>query len=321
MLAGILALLLLVGVPTLVAVRSGSGPEPVEAAPATVPATTAAAAAAPPADPTTAAAPPPPTTAATTAAVQAPPPAPALPYAVPVEPATTAAAAPARRAPGRAVRRPPATTAADPAVAPEPPPPPGTTTVPPVVTDPPPRPPGPNDPTFTVPTRPRPPTVTLPPRITVPRDPTAPRFLVWAQRTLALRARPRGIHLVTREVVAGVPEIAEVRVGLAHLMVLHTSASLALNENASPDVRSDLAEWLDRAVPDGAPYFHHTLEGTDDMPAHVKAVLTGPSLTLPVSGGRLALGTWQGIYLCEHRDDGGPRSVTVTLWGEGGGGG
>ena len=100
-------------------------------------------------------------------------------------------------------------------------------------------------------------------------------------------------------------------------IVLHTSASLALNENASPDVRADLAAWLDRAVPDGAPYFRHALEGPDDMPAHVKSVLTGPSLTLPVTGGRLALGTWQGIYLCEHRDDGGPRSVTVTLWGEG----
>ena len=140
---------------------------------------------------------------------------------------------------------------------------------------------------------------------------------MWAQRTFALRPRPRGIHLVTREVLDGVPEIGRVRVGLAHVMVLHTSASLALNENASPDVRADLAAWLDRAVPEGAPYFRHTLEGPDDMPAHVKAVLTGASLTLPVSGGRLALGTWQGIYLCEHRDDGGPRSVTVTLWGEG----
>jgi secondary thiamine-phosphate synthase enzyme len=139
---------------------------------------------------------------------------------------------------------------------------------------------------------------------------------MWARRTIALRPRPRGIHLVTREVVAGVPEIGDVRVGLAHVIVLHTSASLALNENASPEVRTDLAAWLDRAVPDGAPYFRHKLEGPDDMPAHVKSVLTGPSLTLPVADGRLALGTWQGIYLCEHRDDGGPRSVTVTLWGE-----
>lgn len=140
---------------------------------------------------------------------------------------------------------------------------------------------------------------------------------VWLQRTLDLHPRPRGVHLVTREILGAVPEIGGVEVGLAHLIVLHTSASLALNENASPDVRTDLAAWLDRAVPDGAPYFRHTLEGPDDMPAHVKSVLTGPSLTLPVTAGRLALGTWQGVYLCEHRDRGGPRSVTVTLWGQG----
>jgi secondary thiamine-phosphate synthase enzyme len=139
---------------------------------------------------------------------------------------------------------------------------------------------------------------------------------MWVQRTFALRPRPRGVHLVTREVLEAVPEISEVRVGLAHVIVLHTSASLALNENASPDVRADLAAWLDRAVPDGAPYFRHTLEGPDDMPAHVKSVLTGASLTLPVTGGRLALGTWQGIYLLEHREGAGGRSVTVTLWGE-----
>jgi secondary thiamine-phosphate synthase enzyme len=139
---------------------------------------------------------------------------------------------------------------------------------------------------------------------------------MWVQRTFALRPRPRGVHLVTREVLEALPEIREVRVGLAHVIVLHTSASLALNENASPDVRADLAAWLDRAVPDGAPYFRHTLEGPDDMPAHVKSVLTGASLTLPVTRGRLALGTWQGIYLLEHREGAGARSVTVTLLGE-----
>jgi secondary thiamine-phosphate synthase enzyme len=139
----------------------------------------------------------------------------------------------------------------------------------------------------------------------------------WHQRTVTLRPRPRGVHLVTRELVEAVPEIRELRVGLAHLILLHTSASLALNENASPDVRADLEAWLDHAVPDGTPYFRHTLEGPDDMPAHVKAVITGPSLTLPVTDGRLALGTWQGIYLCEHRQSGGARSVTVTLWGDG----
>ena len=138
---------------------------------------------------------------------------------------------------------------------------------------------------------------------------------MWFQRTFALRALPRGVHLVTREVVDALPELRDLRVGLAHVLILHTSASLALNENASPDVRADLATWLDRAVPDAAPYFRHTLEGPDDMPAHVKAILTGPSLTLPVTDGRLALGTWQGVYLCEHRDEGGPRSLTATLWG------
>lgn len=103
---------------------------------------------------------------------------------------------------------------------------------------------------------------------------------------------------------------------MAQLFLRHTSASLTLNENASPDVRRDFAAWFDRAVPDGAEYFSHTLEGPDDMPAHIKSSLTGASLLLPVSAGRLALGTWQGVYLCEHRDDGGSRTLVATLWGE-----
>src|ERR687897_3351234 len=123
---------------------------------------------------------------------------------------------------------------------------------------------------------------------------------MWHQRRICLRPRPRGFHLVTREVVEAVPELRELRVGLATLFMQHTSASLTLNENASPDVRRDFAAWFDRAVPDGAGYFAHTLEGPDDMPAHIKASLTGSTLTIPVSGGSLALGTWQGIYLCEH---------------------
>ena len=139
---------------------------------------------------------------------------------------------------------------------------------------------------------------------------------MWHQRQLRLRPLPRGFHLVTREVVEGLPELAEYRVGLAHLHLLHTSASLTLNENASPDVRHDFATWFDGAVPDGAPYWTHTMEGPDDMPAHVKSALLGFSLTLPVRDGRFALGTWQGIYLCEHRDHGGPRSLIVTLQGE-----
>jgi secondary thiamine-phosphate synthase enzyme len=139
---------------------------------------------------------------------------------------------------------------------------------------------------------------------------------MWASRRIVLRARPRGVHLVTREVVDALPELAELRIGLLHLLIRHTSASLALNENASPDVRTDLAAWLDRAAPDGDPMLRHTLEGPDDMPAHVKSVLTGATLTLPVAGGHLDLGTWQGIYLLEHRDEGGARSLTATLQGE-----
>jgi secondary thiamine-phosphate synthase enzyme len=140
--------------------------------------------------------------------------------------------------------------------------------------------------------------------------------LVWIQSQITLRPRPRGFHLVTDEVAEGVPELRSMAVGVALVFMQHTSASLTLNENASPDVRRDFAAWFDRAVPDGADYFAHTLEGPDDMPAHIKSSLTGASLTLPVRGGRFALGTWQGIYLCEHRDKGGARKVLVTAVGE-----
>jgi secondary thiamine-phosphate synthase enzyme len=139
---------------------------------------------------------------------------------------------------------------------------------------------------------------------------------MWLQRVIRLQPRPRGFHLVTGEVLEAVPELEGISVGLLHLLIQHTSASLALNEDASADVRRDFETWFDRAVPEGAPYWTHTLEGDDDMPAHIKAALLGPSLTLPVSDGRPALGTWQGIYLCEHRDRGGPRSVVATAWGE-----
>jgi len=139
---------------------------------------------------------------------------------------------------------------------------------------------------------------------------------VWIQREVRLEPRPRGFHLVTREVIDAMPELGDLRIGIATLFMRHTSASLTLNENASPDVRRDFATWFDRAVPDGADYWRHALEGPDDMPAHVKASLTGSSLTIPVRAGSLALGTWQGIYLCEHRDSGGPRTVVVTAYGE-----
>ncbi len=141
--------------------------------------------------------------------------------------------------------------------------------------------------------------------------------MIWIQRELRLPAVPRGFHLITREVLGGVPELAELGVGMLHLLIRHTSASLALNENASPDVRRDFETWFSRAVPERADYWTHTLEGDDDMPAHIKASLLGPTLTLPVADGRPALGTWQGIYLCEHRDHGGARSVVVTAWGQG----
>jgi secondary thiamine-phosphate synthase enzyme len=140
--------------------------------------------------------------------------------------------------------------------------------------------------------------------------------VIWVQRPVRLEARPRGFHLVTEEVVGAVPELERIGVGMAHVFIRHTSASLTLNENASPAVRSDFRSWFDRAVPEDAPYWTHTLEGADDMPAHVKSSLVGPSVTVPVSDGRLALGTWQGIYLCEHRDAGGSREVVVTAWGE-----
>ena len=140
--------------------------------------------------------------------------------------------------------------------------------------------------------------------------------MIWVQREVRLPALERGFHLVTREVEAGVPELAQIRVGLAHVFIRHTSASLTLNENASRDVLRDFAAWFDRAVPDGAPYWTHTLEGDDDMPAHVKSSLLGSSVSVPVADGGFSLGTWQGIYLCEHRDSGGPRRLTVTAFGD-----
>jgi secondary thiamine-phosphate synthase enzyme len=139
---------------------------------------------------------------------------------------------------------------------------------------------------------------------------------VWIQEQIELRSRPRGFHLVTSEILDAVPDLGSMSKGLATLFMQHTSASLTINENASPDVRRDFDEWFDRAVPDGADYFAHTLEGPDDMPAHIKASLTGASLTIPVSNGSLALGTWQGIYLCEFRDNGGARRVVFTAFGE-----
>ncbi|HZE05881.1 MAG TPA: secondary thiamine-phosphate synthase enzyme YjbQ [Solirubrobacteraceae bacterium] len=140
--------------------------------------------------------------------------------------------------------------------------------------------------------------------------------MMWIQRTIDLDPRSRGFHLVTLEILGELPELRDLATGMLHLLIQHTSASLALSENASPDVRRDFETWFNEAVPEGAPYWTHTLEGDDDMPAHIKAALLGPALSLPIARGRPALGTWQGIYLCEHRDRGGSRSVVATAWGE-----
>lgn len=140
--------------------------------------------------------------------------------------------------------------------------------------------------------------------------------MIIHQAIIKLKSRSRGFHLVTSEILAAIPEIARVRVGLLHLFLQHTSASLFLNENADPDVRRDFEHWSNHAIPDGASYFVHRLEGADDMPAHMKAGIYGTSQTLPVRDGRLLLGTWQGVYLGEHRDDGGSRTVVATLWGK-----
>lgn len=139
---------------------------------------------------------------------------------------------------------------------------------------------------------------------------------MWHQYRFQLKPRRRGFHLVTDEILAQCPAIREMRVGLMHVFIQHTSASLTLNENADPTVRSDFAAWFDRAVREDEPYYRHTLEGSDDLPAHIKSSLLGSSLSLPITDGRPALGTWQGIYLGEHREHGGARTLVVTLHGE-----
>ncbi len=139
--------------------------------------------------------------------------------------------------------------------------------------------------------------------------------MAWVQRSLTLPSFRRGFHLITRHVVGAMPELAEFRVGLLHVFIQHTSASLSINENADPDVPHDLERSFNALAPEDFPY-RHTCEGPDDMPAHVKASVLGSSVWVPVSDGRLALGTWQGIYLCEHRNQGGARSLVLTLNGE-----
>lgn len=138
---------------------------------------------------------------------------------------------------------------------------------------------------------------------------------MWMQREIQLPALPRGFHIVTRHVLEQLPELRDVEVGLLHVFIKHTSASISINENADPDVPIDLESAFNAIAPEDFP-FRHTCEGPDDMPAHVKASMIGNSLSIPVSNGRLAVGTWQGIYLCEHRNHGGPRKLVLTLQGQ-----
>ena len=138
---------------------------------------------------------------------------------------------------------------------------------------------------------------------------------MWFQKTISLAAKPRGFHLVTEEVLGQVPEISVIKLGLAHFLLQHTSASLSINENADSSVRRDMESHFNELAPENAPYYEHTYEGPDDMPAHIKSGLLGCELSLPIRDGRLALGTWQGLYLGEHRDQGGSRKLVVTLQG------
>lgn len=136
----------------------------------------------------------------------------------------------------------------------------------------------------------------------------------WIQKEIRLSPKPRGFHLISSDVTAALPELSRFNIGMVNLFLKHTSASLSINENADPDVRSDLEMAVSKIVPENFPY-QHTCEGPDDMPAHIKSSFIGVSLSIPIQDGRLALGTWQGIYLCEHRDHGGSRKILATIQG------
>ncbi|EHQ30833.1 secondary thiamine-phosphate synthase enzyme YjbQ [Mucilaginibacter paludis] len=136
------------------------------------------------------------------------------------------------------------------------------------------------------------------------------------QQVIQLKEKRRGFHLITGEVIHTMPQIAEIKTGICQVFIQHTSASLTINENADPTVRKDFEMYFNKAVPENDPDYLHDDEGPDDMPAHLKASLMGSSVTIPIRNGRLALGTWQGIYLCEHRDYSGNRSLVITAWGE-----
>ena len=139
--------------------------------------------------------------------------------------------------------------------------------------------------------------------------------MIFYQREITLPQFPRGFHLITRYVAEAIPEIKQVKTGILQVFIKHTSASLTINENADPTVRADFESHINRMIPENAPYYQHTLEGPDDMPAHIKSSLLGASVAIPLTGGTMNLGTWQGIYLCEHRDYGGRRNLVLTLMG------
>ncbi|SFS46775.1 secondary thiamine-phosphate synthase enzyme YjbQ [Mucilaginibacter polytrichastri] len=135
------------------------------------------------------------------------------------------------------------------------------------------------------------------------------------QQDIRLRARPRGFHIITDEVLQALPQLREFKMGICQVFIQHTSASLTINENADPTVRKDFEMYFNKAVPENDPDYLHDDEGSDDMPAHLKAAMLGSSVMIPIRNGRLALGTWQGIYLCEHRNHGGSRGIVITAWG------
>lgn len=136
------------------------------------------------------------------------------------------------------------------------------------------------------------------------------------QQTISLRERKRGFHLITNEIVQAMPQLFEIRTGMCQVFIQHTSASLTINENADPTVRKDFEMYFNKAVPENDPDYRHDDEGSDDMPAHLKAAMLGSSVMIPIRNGRFAFGTWQGIYLCEHRNYGGQRGLVITVWGE-----
>lgn len=140
--------------------------------------------------------------------------------------------------------------------------------------------------------------------------------IIWRQKEISLKPRERGFHIVTDEIVHQLPELNKIQIGLMHMLIKHTSASITLNENYDPDVRSDMEKYFSQAVKENEPWYNHNSEGTDDMPAHIKSTLIGNSLTIPITSGKLNLGTWQGIYLCEHRNHAGSRKIIVTISGE-----